>query len=832
MYNNVELLSPVGSWEALVAAVQNGADAVYLGGKHHNARKYASNFDEEQLKKAVDYCHARDVAVYLTLNTLLNDKELKELYKYIAYIYNIGIDAVIVQDIGVAKLIRSIAPKLHLHASTQMTVYNLDGVNMLKELGFSRVVLARELSLEQIEYICQNTDVEIEVFVHGALCMCYSGQCLMSSMIGGRSGNRGCCAQPCRLPYDLVNLSTGNKVYQYLRDKYLLSPKDLSLINYLKPLEKAGVKSLKIEGRMKRPEYVAVVTRIYRDCLDSGQKINQEDMNALLQIFNRGGFTQGYLTQTSGPDMMSLERPNNWGINIGEVISYNKGNFRAEIKLTGQLNVGDGIEIWTKDGQSYGSMVSCIWGKHQRIKTASSDDIVQIEIKGRISSGDKVYKTSDSQLNREAKQTFDSNANIKKVPIYGHYTIKLGKPIYVSFWDDCSNFVEYTGVKIAEKALNKPLDGEKVKEQLMKAGDSPFTVETIEINMEEEVSLPVSEINAARRNALSQLEQKRILKYRPSFLLKEEELHSAYQNVLLQFNKDKAKKELKLSVQVREYSQAVELIHCDFDRIYLPAGMLADKKDRQEIYCLTKQYISKGIDVVYTLPRVILRNEVKLYQDLIGCLDEFGIHMVAVGNIGLINMVKKNAEYKLIGDYSLNIFNSVASVFYKELGFESITLSPELNFKQIKNLYKISDMGYEIIGYGRLPLMITENCAVKNASAAAGEKPICNCTDVQYALKDRKGAKFPIVKDKLTCRSEILNSQVLFLADRVDDIQNSGIDSVRLMFTTEPPEVCREVTEFYINALKFGEEALQKHSELLRKIEKEGFTRGHYYRGV
>lgn len=830
LHNNIELLSPVGSWEALVAAVQNGADAVYLGGKQYNARQYADNFDIQQLKKAVDYCHLRGVSVYLTLNTLLNDREIEGLYKYIVDIYNMGMDAVIVQDVGVAKLIHALAPELELHASTQMTVYNLEGVETLKKLGFSRVVLARELSLDQIEYICRNTELEIEVFVHGALCMCYSGQCLMSSIIGGRSGNRGCCAQPCRLSYELIDFSGGSRVYKGSKGKYLLSPKDLSLIDYLPQLGKAGVKSLKIEGRMKRPEYVAVVTKIFRKYLDNNIKIDKTDYKKLLQMFNRGGFTQGYIKSEVGPDMMSLERPNNWGVYIGKVLSYKKSGRTATVKLSERLNVGDGIEVWTSEGESYGTIINRILINNKEVPSAFENDIVNIDMKGEISAGDKIYKTSDIQLNNEVRPSFQPDASIRKVPVYANCTIKLGKPMRIRLWDEQGNFVEHAGSVIAEKAINKPLDKEKVQEQLMKMGGTPYYLAGAELDIEKGLSLPISEINGVRRSAVEKLNEKRLSIYKRPHL-KIDKVKKANERLFLRNEKAGLKKRVCISVQVNEYKQAVKLLECEFDRLYIPAGLLKDNRQNEDIDELIRLYKQKGIQVVCVLPRIILKPQEKVYKDITEKLDSIGVHTILTGNIGLISGFQD--KYDLIGDYSLNVFNSMASEFYKELGIKSITLSPELNFKQIRDLYKMQEMQYEIIAYGRLPLMITENCAIKNASYAAGVKHVCRCDGISFGLRDRKGAVFPILKDKLSCRNEILNSQIIFLADNINDIIITGVDYIRLMYTVESPDRCKEITELYHCALNYGQDkAIKKYESLVNEIEREGYTRGHYYRGV
>ncbi len=343
----IELLSPAGSMESVYAAVNNGCNAVYIGGKHFSARQYANNFSPEEMEQVCDYCHVRGVKVYVTVNILYKQKEIPALLKYIKQLYEMGVDALILQDIGAAKVIQKYFP-IPLHASTQLTSNNLQDIDFLYQQGFSKIVLSRELSLEEVKYIAQNTEAEIEVFVHGALCVCYSGQCIMSSMLGGRSGNRGRCAQTCRLPYTLY------QGYDKIEQGHLLSPKDMQTITILPQIIESGVASLKIEGRMKNPEYVAGVTQIYRKYLDlyanspENYEVDTKDLKILMQLFNRGGFTEGYYQTNAGRDMMSIERPKTWGLKTGFVDSYNEKAGRVTIRTREPLVPGDGIEIWTK----------------------------------------------------------------------------------------------------------------------------------------------------------------------------------------------------------------------------------------------------------------------------------------------------------------------------------------------------------------------------------------------------------------------------------------------------------------------------------------------------
>lgn len=416
-----ELLAPAGSWEALVAAVQNGADAVYLGGKNFNARQNADNFDNEKLIEAVEYCHVRGVKVHVAVNILIADEEMKEALFFLHFLHNIGVDAIIIQDLGLARLASKVLPGLPLHASTQITVHNAAGVKLLQECGMSRIVLSREVTLENIKKIKEETGADLEVFVHGALCVCYSGQCLMSSMIGGRSGNRGCCAQPCRLQYQMIDNKGKQLVDPGKEGEYLLSPKDLNMSQHLPELITAGINSFKVEGRMKRPEYVATVIAVYRKLIDKAlaggtYEVEESQKRELAQIFNRE-FTTGFFYGNQGKEMMSLKRPNNRGILLGRVKSFRKGSDMVEVSLQEDLQIGDGIEAWVTKGGRVGTEVHQIICHGQKVENAPSGSSVWISIPGRVNPGDRIFKTKDALLLQKAKISYTSSKEQKKIPL-------------------------------------------------------------------------------------------------------------------------------------------------------------------------------------------------------------------------------------------------------------------------------------------------------------------------------------------------------------------------------------------------------------------------------
>ena len=493
---NIELLAPAGSMESLYAAINSGADAVYLGGNKFSARAYASNFDNENMKIAVDYCHSYGVKIYVTMNTILKENELSDAIKYVGYLYEIGVDALIIQDLGLLKLIQENYKDFEVHASTQMTIHNGEGALYFKEKGFTRVVLSRELSLEEIEYISKDLGVETEIFIHGALCVCYSGQCLMSSMIGGRSGNRGRCAQPCRMQYTLKSKNMGEK------RGFLLSPKDVCTIEDIKDIIKSGTSSLKIEGRMKRPEYVAGTVENYRKAIDKeikNKKYNAiEGTRTLLQLFNREGFSKAYLYKNVGKDMMSYSFPKNTGIEIGKVQDA------GDVILEETIILGDGIRFGEK-----GFTLSKIIKDGIEVKEANRGDKVKLFPK-EYRKGDVLFRTSSKAL-------FDSLEDsmkpfYKKIALKGYVEFKIGESISLSttFW---GKTYEVQG-DIVEKPEHKALEKERIAESLKKSGEYPYKIEDIEFKEYEEGFIKISALNNLRRELFEKIQKEVTAKYR------------------------------------------------------------------------------------------------------------------------------------------------------------------------------------------------------------------------------------------------------------------------------------------------------------------------------
>ena len=691
----MEILSPAGSPEAVRAAVYAGADAVYLGYGPFNARRNARNFDAAELQEAITLCHLYGVKVYLTLNTLASDREVAQAAQVAVEASGLGVDAILVQDMGLLQVVRQVAPDVHLHASTQMTIHNLDGVKKCADLGLTRAVLSRELSRKEISYICAHSPIEIETFVHGALCMCYSGQCFFSSVLGGRSGNRGLCAQPCRLSYG----------WKGKADRYPLSLKDMSLAGHLQELQDMGVACAKIEGRMKRPEYVWVVTKIYADALREGREPTAEEVAQLTAAFSRQGFTDGYFTGRKGAEMFGVRE-------------------------------------------------------------------VQPEPK---------------ELFAAARAGYDKPTQLVPVTLTAH--IQAGAPASLTLADGDGHTVTVTG-PVPEPARTRPLEAEDVAAQLSKTGGTPYRVETRGVEVGEGLSLPRSALNALRREGVEQLSAQRTalpprrhFPYEPLPRVKTPTGAPA------------------LHVTLRSASQcSPALLDTRPARIALPVDEAASHPD------VVAQIIAQGIQPAVVLPRICWDGEMDTLNAQLTACREQGISHALVGNLGLLD-VAKHLGFTLHGDFGLEVFNSHSVDAYRELGLESLTASFELKLAQIRDLSKT--LPVELVAYGRLPLMVTENCAMK---AGAGQ---C-CCGSGNTLTDRRGAGFPVLK-AWGCRNEIFNADTLFLADKAGDYLRAGVSALQLLFTTEDAQTVADMVLRY---------------QGVGNAVPASYTRGLYYRDV
>ena len=800
---DVELLAPVGSFEALKAAVQNGANAVYLGGKDFGARASANNFDRDELKEAVKYAHIRGVQVFVTTNTLRKENEIEDFLEYAKFLYDIDVDAIILQDIGMARLIKRELPDFELHASTQMVAHSLEDVKYLESVGFDRVVLAREVTVEEIKYICDNCKADIEVFVHGALCVCYSGQCLMSSMIGNRSGNRGRCAQPCRQRYELIDVYTGEVVNS--NGDYLLSPRDLNAIEEIDKVIDAGVHSLKIEGRMKRPEYVATVIDGYRKTIDeylATNKLNVSDetINDLYTIFNRK-FTKGLLLGDVGKDMMNSQLPNNQGLYVGTVVDYNKKAKRLKIKLANTLKKGDGINL---GGGTIGRII-----KNGNIETIGyKGETIELDFVGEARKGQIVFKTSDSELMDRVQATFTQDKEFVKNIIDAKITIKLGQKPILTLKDRHSNEATIEGDKIVEEAMKVALSKEKVETQLRKLGNTPYELDLLEIELDDNVSLPISLLNQMRRDCIELLDKERVsIKNR-----KYKNKTVKYKPVLYNRNKQQG-----ISVKVKNLEQLESALECGLDRIYYEDTNTIDKAMR-----LAMKYNKK---VIYSAPRIIRNKE---YNHLAKA-NNAGVESVQVGNYGSIDYFK---DKKLNIDYYLNAFNSETINYYKEIGADTLCISQELNINEIKETIKYTDINIESVVYGYTPLMITEYCPMGViVRDCKKDKRVAKCKESIYALRNSKGDEFRVSQD-IFCRSTIYNSNVTCMLDNLYELHEIGINVLRLDFTLEDKETVKEVIEAYQEVLSNDYKLGTKATKLYNKLDEKGTTAGHYYKGV
>lgn len=803
MENNIELLAPVGSMESLYAAIQNGANAVYLGGKLFNARQYASNFDYDELKEAVKYAHLRRVKVYVTANILVDNNEMEKVIDYIKFLYEIDVDGAIVQDLGLANLIREFFPEMEVHGSTQMTINNLPGAEFLYNMGFKRVVLARETPIKEIKHIHNNTPIELETFIHGALCVSYSGQCLMSSIIGGRSGNRGKCAQPCRMPSSLVN-KDGNLIEGWDK-KHILSPKDLNTLESLDEIVNSGIISLKIEGRMKRPEYVATVVKNYRKVLDdTTNSLKEEDKKDVEQIFNRG-FTKGIILGEFGKDFITIDRPDNRGMLVGKVIRADK--YKVYVLLEEDIEEGDGLEFQLSNG-SYKGIKSPIQDK--------KGSIIALEKPGYILKDSLVYKSSSVNLLKKAKVSYEGE-NIK-YSIDMDVSIKIGKnPKLRVRYKDIE--VEAIGEKAVEIAKKAGLTEEKVIEQLSKLGDTNYNLDNIKINLDENAFLPLSILNQLRREATEKLDKLVTLNNNRKTINAEE--YKEKKKSFFQYEKTEKDINNKISIRVMNEEQFNQLDLEKLDRIYI--GFY---KDLKRIVSKVKEYNKEAY--IWT-DKILYEKDLEKINKIISPIAK-DIEGISVSNLGTMKSMKDNFDVNIHGDMGLNTFNSFTLEYLKEVGLESVTLSPELTLNQIKDINNRSKAFTEAIVYGHLPVMITKHCPM---SLVKGCKDDTNCKTCNFAtgykLRDRMNVEFPMERGEGF--STIYNSVPLMVLDSLESIYNSGVNMARLDFTVEKNNI-KYIQEIFYN---YAKNIIDRHraKEILDDYRKDNdITNGHYFRGV
>ena len=804
--NDIELLSPVGDFECLKAAVQAGSDCVYFGGSMFNARASAGNFNDDELKNAIEYAKIRNVKTNLALNILIKNDEFDEAFELAKKAYEYGIDAIIVQDLGLAKKLIESFPNLPIHASTQMTIHNLEGVLEAEKLGFKRVVLSRELSLNEIKYICENSNIEIEVFVHGALCICYSGQCLLSSMIGARSGNRGKCAQPCRLPYELISCESSESSNETLLDKgHLLSPRDLCSLELIPELVKSGITSFKIEGRLKTPEYVSTVTRIYRKYIDLAKSnkpyiIDEADKQDLMQVFNRGGFSTGYLSNEPNQNLIYKNKPNNMGIFIGTVYNFNPNKGYISLKLENAISIGDSVSL-EKEKNLYN--ISELMIQNKNIQTAHKGDIVKIgRIKGRISVGDKIYKINSKELNLEANQL--TNSESRKAKINCKIAIHENEPITLNIYtnnsasDDIYNNINFTITSdlIPVQATNAPITSERIKEQINKLGGTPFEFENIDIELDNNLYVPsISKLNQMRRDAVEKLYN--ILKDRihrtTSSLSSIDTRDLSTENSITTIIKEKPVSILLNTLNTSYNYKELQNVN----RIYIPLKFFYNENYKNIIDDLTSNY-----NTYIYMPSIIKNTaNIELSNTLESILKTYKIKGFVVSNLSNFKILENYLlNYEIIANYNMNIYNNNSLSELKELGINSAIISPELDKLTINTVNHLVPI--EAIVYGAIPVMTTNYCLLsKSNNCLQTCKSNCN-SGQKYYLKDRMDLKFRIIPDSFSRTTTIYNSKKISYSP-----VELNVDSIRLDFLDENvEEINNIITDALNGSIQEGKE--------------------------
>lgn len=810
--NKIELLAPVGTKEALIAAVWNGADAVYLAGKAFGARKFAANFDREELIEAVKFSHRHGVSVFVTVNTLVADSEYDQLIEYIDFLYGADVDAVIVQDFGVLNTIKTRYPDFEVHASTQMTAHSTEDIKFLKDCGVKRVVLPREMPVSEIAQIRKQTNMDFECFVHGALCISYSGQCLMSSMIGGRSGNRGSCAQSCRQPYTLVDVDTG-LTEKHESGKYLLSPKDLRALEDIPALIEAGVNSFKIEGRMKRPEYAAIVVRAYREALDAaveGKTFDLKKWNKdTADIFTRG-FTKGHLLGDVQNDRMNPMWPGNSGVEIGSVKKYDKERKRMTISINDTLHVGDEIQI-RRGNDSVGARVEFIEKGRARIKSADAGQEIVMNMQYPVKPGEVIFRTVNDNLLKEARQSFARQ--VQRVDVRILMEIKADTPMRITVEDVDGNKVSVTG-DTPEAAMKKPLDKERVEKQLLKLGDSPYEAAAVEIELEDGLAIAMKSINGLRREAVEALDSMREIchKYR-----KDVEPVALPELEAGNDDEEETFTTPQFHVQVRTRDQIQAALNCGVDVLVVSTLEMIKiaLEETEENFC----------KIIFAPGRIVRDFEYEMFNEKLELIKSTA--GIWAGTYGLLTWAQKN-DISILGiDQGLNVFNSRSALGHKDK-HATVTLSPEMSMYQIKSMVT-PDVELEALVYGRQSVMITEYCPI-SATLAGGVTDCGLCEKKNYGLQDKKGAIFPIMRSNKACRTEILNSKILFVPEELETLYDNGVRSYKMIFTFESKE---EVEEAILLFMRTMDHELTAEDEAVRsRFVGKGLTRGHYYRGV
>ena len=761
----IELLAPAGDEEALKAAIMAGANAVYMGGSRFGARAFAGNFEDDKLIDAVDYAHQMGVKIYITANTIIKDEEIGDFLNYIDFLYEIGVDAVILQDLGMIDIISKRIPDLELHASTQMTASTAQDVLFLKELGVSRVVLSRELSYDEISAIKAETKVEVEAFVHGALCVSYSGKCLFSSMNGMRSGNRGMCAQPCREPY---KATVENK--PLLDKEYVFSTKDLNTLDILENLIDAGIDSLKIEGRMKRSEYVFAVTSAYRQAIDNvimkhEPSISSLDMNysavELDKVFNRD-FTKGYIGQDKGSKIMNHKFQKYVGKPVAKVIEYDRKSKRLMLELLDTLTKGDGLNT--------GEFVGRILKKDTIVKSADKGEIVAIDSIKKFEPGFIVYKTFDKIFMDDISSRM---SRVKKIPIKAFVEIRNNNYPSLILNDYKGNTGEYKLEEYTTTALNKPTTRESIIDQIQKMGDTPFFVDSIEVSIDENIFIPIKTLNLLRREAVSLLiesqsnSNKRVVESKSEF------------NPAKINHSKKSKKELKWSVLIHKQEQFEAAIKFNVDRVYVHGYKLYS--------LLSKKYPNKNI--YYALPPVIKQSDISIIDKMLKSNPNIKVLHSSLGYI------ESQIFENVVLDYPLNLLNSFSHNLMHKKSCET-TITPEMIFSIGGSLDYIDDIQMvEMPVYLYPKLMITEYCPHKNDDGVCKYK---KCMLEHTQIISKQSDEY-VLKKSINCKTILYPSKPKHInINAVNNFIDKGFSKFRVELLNESYDETINILESYL----------------------------------
>lgn len=803
MKDRVEILAPAGSMECLKAAIAAGADAVYTGGALFGARAYAHNLTEEELLEAIDYVHLHGRRLYLTVNTLIKDREMeKQMYDYLLPYYRQGLDAVIVQDIGLFRFIRKHFPDLPIHASTQMTLTGVDGAKFLEKEGAQRIVTSRELSMAEVKKIADETELEIESFVHGALCYCYSGQCLFSSFIGGRSGNRGQCAQPCRLLY---------RTPEAKRPQYLLSLKDICTLELIPEMIESGIYSFKIEGRMKKPEYAAAVAFQYRKYADlylkyyeecpaeedpaayamKKYRVREEDRQMLLDLYNRGGFHTGYYHTQNGREMISLNRPNHAGVPAVKVLAKKGRNVTA--KALTDLYPQDIIELPMRKGREKADNYTCKdavrKGMNVQIPVFADTPFKRDEI---------WMRTRNSTLIDTLREEF-VNGKIKE-RICG--TFRLYPQEKATLTVKCRDAEIMVAGEKAQEALSQPMSRERIEKQLRKTGNTEFEFSFLKAEIGEKVFLPMQSLNELRREALETLEKVICEKYRRSGEVKDPEEDKTELSM-----EEEILSGWTASVRTAEQMEVI-LEEEAIGRIYVDCTMFPRIWEKDSyVEWITKVHAA-GKEIYLVMPYIFRERTRKQYEAAYNRIFGAGWDGILIANYESFAFLKEHGYTgRIMTDYNLYEFNQESRKFWKEKGVFEFTAPVELTERELQDL-RVKDG--EVIVYGYLPMMISAGCIQKTTRG-------CLKKSGQTTITDRYRNPFVVKNECDYCYNILYNYVPLYLGDRMEEVYQIGPGRIRLMFTTERQQEVRQILSAYFEG---------------KELPEGTYTRGHWKRGI